>query len=68
MRTFEHITWAMKNIHKISPMMCRCHGANYTLDKVRPMYEEYFQSLLDLHDAGWYQERDRKNLDFLSVI
>lgn len=66
-RTFEHFTWAAKNIDRIDPRNCREWANNFTLDKVAPMYEEYFQQVLDVYQGkGWYQERkDRSELNWL---
>jgi hypothetical protein len=41
--------------------------ANFTMDKVATMYEEYFQMVHDVHtNKGWYQiHEDRKDIDWL---
>jgi glycosyltransferase involved in cell wall biosynthesis len=67
-RTFEHFTWAAKNIHNINPHDCRKWAENFTLEKVGPMYEEYFQNVLNVHTGnGWYEKNDnRKELNWLS--
>ena len=49
-RTFPDMVWAARNIHNISPQACRTWGENFTLEKVAPMYEEYFESVIH----GWY--------------
>jgi len=66
-RTFDQFCWAARNIETISPENCRKWGENFTLDSVAPMYEEYFQTVLDVHGgAGWYQAHpERQNLDWL---
>ena len=68
-RTFEQFCWAAQNIHRISPYACRSFAeSNFTLDKVGEMYEEYFQSVLNVHTGkGWYEENPgRQNLNWLS--
>ena len=67
-RTFEYIEWAARNIDKIKCKDCRdWAAANFSLDKVANMYEEYFQMVLDVYTGeGWYEPHpDRKNLDWL---
>jgi glycosyltransferase involved in cell wall biosynthesis len=66
-RTFDHFVHATENIHKIDPKNCRQWAENFTLEKVAPMYEEYFQNVLNVHtNKGWYEKKlDRKNLDYL---
>ena len=67
-RTFDQFVTAAKNIDKINPVDCRKWGENFSLQKVAPMYEEYFQNVLDVYSGnGWYEMHDRteKGLDFM---
>jgi glycosyltransferase involved in cell wall biosynthesis len=66
-RTFEQFTWAAKNIDRIDPKNCRTWAENFTLDRVAPMYEEYFRSVLNVYTGkGWYEPKpNRSELDWL---
>lgn len=57
--TFGQFTWAIQNIHKIKSIECRKWGENFLLDNITPMYEEYFQNVLNLYTGdGWYTPKD----------
>jgi len=61
-RTFEQFVWATKNIDNIDPKNCRKFAENFSLEKVGQMYEEYFQSVLNIHTGnGWYELNDSRN-------
>ena len=67
-RTFEQFVWAAKNIGNIKPADCRNYAEkNYSMGRIAPMYEEYFQSVLNVHGKkGWYEPNpNRKDLDWL---
>lgn len=68
-RTFDHFIWAAKNIDKIKPADCRRWAeTNFSLEAVAPKYEDFFQSVIDIHtNKGWYEiHQERKNLDHLA--
>jgi len=68
--TFDQFVTAAKNIDKINPKNCRAWGENFTLDKIAPMYEEYFQNVLNVYTGnGWYEENKyRDGLGFCERI
>ena len=66
-RTFDDFLFAAKSSQLIEPTACREYAAaNYSMERVAPMYREYFQKLMDLNSPeGWYKQRDRTELDWL---
>jgi glycosyltransferase involved in cell wall biosynthesis len=66
-RVFEEFCWAVKNIDQIKPSACREWAeANYSMERIGKMYEEYFQRVYRLFDKGWYQpNEERRELDWL---
>jgi glycosyltransferase involved in cell wall biosynthesis len=67
-RTFEQFTWAARNIGNIQPAACRdWAAANFSLERVGDLYDEYFRSVSDVYwRGGWYEENPgRSNLDWL---
>ena len=68
-RTFDHITWAARNINKINPKNCREWGENFLFNKVGPMFEEFFTSISNIYGGkkGWYEPNPgRTELDWLT--
>lgn len=66
-RTLEQFIWAADNARQLCPRTIRDRAlALYSLDRVAPMYEEYFSMLQTLWDRGWYQQRTRAQLDWLT--
>jgi glycosyltransferase involved in cell wall biosynthesis len=58
-RTFEQFVWAAKNIGRIKPENCRFWALNnFSMERVAGMYEEFFDSILDVHGKqGWYEPK-----------
>src|SRR5262245_50865886 len=68
-RTFEHFTWAIKNVDRIDPGDCRAFAEqNFSMARVGEMYEEFFQSVLNIYTGnGWYEPNAiRSDLDWLT--
>lgn len=68
-RTMEQFIWAAKNVHRLDRRLCRQWAENnFSLERIAPMYEEYFGMLLPVFKGkGFYSENtDRKQLDWLS--
>jgi glycosyltransferase involved in cell wall biosynthesis len=65
--TLDQFIWAAKHIGEIDTWYTHQRTmANYSMDRVRYKYQEYFEMLSDLHGKGWYEvHEDRKNLDWL---
>jgi hypothetical protein len=69
--TLDHYTWAADNIGNIKPIDCYNYAMNnFSLDRVRWMYEEYFNMLLDVKEnvngQGWSRlHPERTQLDWL---
>jgi glycosyltransferase involved in cell wall biosynthesis len=66
-KTFEQFCWAVAHIDEIDREACREWSVeNYSMERVRWMYQEYFEQLDDLRGAGWYERRERRReLDWL---
>jgi len=54
-RTFKEFISAVENIDKIKSEDCREWAEEFTLEKISPMYQRYFNSILDLTGKGWYK-------------
>lgn len=55
-RTFKDFVVALNSLGLIDPARCLDEGVQFTLDNVAPLYERYFQDVLDTYTGkGWYQ-------------
>jgi hypothetical protein len=66
----EQFIWACKNIDRISRKDCRDWAVNnFSLERVGRMYEEYFSTVLKVHDGsgGFYADNsDRTDLEWMN--
>ena len=54
-RTMGEILWAMKEVEKMDFAKIREYAiANFSLDRVKQLYQAYFEQLYQLWDKGWY--------------
>lgn len=68
-RTMGDFVQAIHNIDRISPKNCRIWGENFSLENVAPMYEKYFQDVMDVHTGnGWYTQKDITALTALEKV
>ena len=69
-RNFEQFVWAAKNVDRLSRRATYEWAThNFSLERVALMYEEYFQSVLNVRgaDGGFYLPNpDRQQLDWLT--
>jgi len=66
--TGDQYEWAINNIHKISPQACRDWAMkNYSLGRIRLMYEEYFDQMIKykFHNGFYADDIERTELDWL---
>lgn len=65
-RTLEQFCWAAKNIDIIKPIDCHQWAINnFSVNRVKLMYDEYFNQLSGLFGDGWYANKDRNELNWL---
>jgi len=68
-RTFDDFLWAAKQVEKgvIKPSKCHKYAvSNYSMDRVKLMYDEFLTKVYDINKLGWYEiHKGRKQLDWL---
>ena len=58
-KTFDDFVQAALTVDKIDPKVCREHGLKFSLDNVAPMYEKFFQDVMNVYTGnGWYELSD----------
>lgn len=60
-KSFADFIWAAKNINKIKPKDCRKWAMNFTMEKIAPKYQDYFEQLQNLFGRGWYSLCSQKH-------
>lgn len=65
--TFDQFTWAAQHVDELDSQYIHTRAvANYGLERVKWMYQEYFSMIDDLWDRGWYQKcSSRQTLNWL---
>lgn len=66
-RTMDHFVWAAKHVGDLDPNYIHQRAvANWSMDRIKWKYQEYFEMLDDLWRGGWNEvHEDRSNLDWL---
>jgi len=66
-RTFHDFLWAADNIDSIDPAACRQWAINnYSMARVKWMFQEYFMKIADIGRQGWYEAHpERMDLDWI---
>lgn len=65
-RTMGDFVEAIKSVDQIKSIDCRKWGENFSLEKIAPRYEKYFQDVLNVYEGnGWYEENKQKKLNNL---
>jgi len=67
-RNFEQTIWALKNISKIKSKACLNWSKNFTMSKIAPVFQDYFENLIRCKNANYdfyYTHPDRKDLNAL---
>jgi len=69
-RTFDDFVWAAYHAKDLDGEECRRWASeNYSIDRVRLMYQKYFENIYDLWDDGWYTIYPNRNeLDWLKKV
>lgn len=56
-RTIGEATWAAKNVHKLNNKKIHEYAVkNFSVDRVKYLYQTYFEQLLTLWDDGFYSK------------
>jgi glycosyltransferase involved in cell wall biosynthesis len=59
-RTLGEAIWATKNLDKLNPEVIRKYAIdNFSMDRIKYLYQAYFEQLDTLWGKGWYSEWDK---------
>jgi glycosyltransferase involved in cell wall biosynthesis len=54
--TFDDFVQAALTVDQIDPKVCREHGLKFSLRNVAPLYEKFFQDVMNVYTGnGWYE-------------
>lgn len=67
--TLDQFVWAAQHVHEIDPWYAHQRAvANYSMERVRYRYQEYFEMLTDLWKTGWYTlHPERREMGWLRM-
>lgn len=58
-RSEGEAVWAAQHVHELDPQAIRNYAlANFSLGRVKWLYQAYFEQLLTLWEKGWYSSHD----------
>lgn len=63
-KTFEQFIWAANHVNDLDPYKIRTWAEKFSLDKIAPLYTDYFKSVSACYGGeGWFEPRpDRASL------
>jgi len=66
-RNMDHFIYATEHVRELSPQKCRDWAVgNYGMERIKWMYQEYFNTLNDLWGKGFYEvHENRTDLNWL---
>jgi len=53
-RSLAQFIMAAENVDRIKPQDCQDWAMNFTLEKIAPLYDQYFKQMQNLFGRGWY--------------
>lgn len=60
----DDFMYAIRNIERIDPIICRQHSLQFTMKRAAISYHEYFHRVLRNNTSGWYSyDPDREHKD-----